>query len=150
MFWRRPPRLPEQPQPGHIYWTDLRGIREFDSKRYRPTLCLGTSEPAFSPEVFDGDKDGTLVVAPFTTHRWHGVWGIDFGVISSAYPTSYVLVHRLLLLRSERLAKLMTVVSQQLVISSNLEQLEAVIAIAENLGRSPMSAARYRELLGVI
>ena len=34
-------------------------------------------------------------------------------------------------------------------ISSNLEQLEAVITIAEQLGRYPMSGARYRELLGV-
>ena len=34
-------------------------------------------------------------------------------------------------------------------IASNLQQLEAVIAIAENLGRTPMSGARYRELLGV-
>lgn len=78
-------------------------------------LCLRAGEPAFSLAVFDGDKDGTLLVAPFSTHRWHGVWGIDVGVISPAYPTSYVLVHRLLLLRSERLAKLMTVVDQQLV-----------------------------------
>ena len=34
-------------------------------------------------------------------------------------------------------------------IASNLQQLEAVIAIAENLGCSPMSGARYRELLGL-
>ncbi len=34
-------------------------------------------------------------------------------------------------------------------IASNLEQLKAVIAIAENLGRTPLSGARYRELLGV-
>lgn len=34
-------------------------------------------------------------------------------------------------------------------ITSNLEQLEAVIAIAEQLGRYPMSGARYRSLLGI-
>ena len=34
-------------------------------------------------------------------------------------------------------------------VSSNLQQLEAVKAIAENLGRNPMSGARYREVLGV-
>ena len=34
-------------------------------------------------------------------------------------------------------------------ISSDLEQLEAVIAIADNLGRSLMSGTRYRDLLGV-
>ena len=34
-------------------------------------------------------------------------------------------------------------------IASDLQQLEAVIAIAENLGRSPMSGARYRDLLGL-
>ena len=34
-------------------------------------------------------------------------------------------------------------------ISSNLEQLEAVITIAGQLGRYPMSGTRYRQLLGV-
>ena len=34
-------------------------------------------------------------------------------------------------------------------VSSILQQLEAVKAIAENLGRNPMSGARYREVLGV-
>lgn len=115
MFLRKLPLLSRGPQPGHIYWTNLQGIDEFDQKRPRPTLCLVVGEPRSSLEVFDSDRDGTVLVVPLTTHDWHGVWGINVGSLSTSYPPSYALAHRLLLLRQERLVRLLTVVDRHLV-----------------------------------
>ena len=78
-------------------------------------MCLVVGEPRFPLDVFDSDEDGTVVVAPLTTHDWHGVWGVSLGSLSPSYPPSYALTHRLLLLRPDRLVRLMTVVDRQLV-----------------------------------
>lgn len=115
VFPRKLPLLSRGPQPGHIYWTDLQGINEFDRKRPRPTLCLVVGEPRSPLEAFDSDRDGTVFVAPLTTHDWHGVWGVNLGSLSPSYPPSYALSHRLLLLRPERLVRLLTVVDRHLV-----------------------------------
>ena len=71
-------------------------------------------ELGWSVDIFHSDRDGSVLVAPLTTHEWYGVRGVDLGVLSQFYPSSFALPHRLLLLRPNRLMRLLTVVDRRL------------------------------------